>query len=187
MSILIFPDEMHTEWIAWKKISKKSAGIETSRFRSTSERFSQFNSTLPSLNISPLNVSIRPLHNNRNSCPRPLNSNLLIQLPPFSGSLKSRHTAMILPDGRNLQKVNIYATKDIKNDLLQKSNFFYTKDNTSKTYSKRKIKRFLKVKNHFKQKLEGIIGIKLLNEINGDSKDSPLQKTRLHNPKNKFN
>lgn len=163
MSILLFPDSKRTEWIAWKKISRKSGGIEPGRFRCTSERFSEFNSTLPSLNISPLHITLRPVLTNKRSSPRPLNSNLLIQLPPFSGSLKSRHTATILPNGKNFAKDT--TTRGMSSEFIPRANFLLTRDSVaSKINSKRKIKRFLNARNNFKQKLEGIIGVRLLTD-----------------------
>ena len=169
-SILVFPDEKNTDWIAWKKITKKSGGIESSRFRCTSERFPKYNNTFPSLSISPLTVSIRPLHYKRNSLARPVNSNLLISLPPFSGSLKSRHTANIIPDCRIYNKETLYNSeilsrnKEFKTKFLLRESFLLGK-NSSKQVSQRKIKRFLKKNNNFKPKLEGIIGIRLLNGL----------------------
>ena len=172
MSMLVYPDAKHTEWIAWKTITKKSAVIEPNRYRSTAERFAEYTSTLPSLRISPLHVSLRPLHYNRHSSPKPLNANLVIQLPPFSGSLKSRHTTAHMPNSRNLHRDSIFSTRDIKSETIPRANFIISRDNiTNKGNSTQKIKRFLKARSSLKQKLEGIIGVRLLNDLSVDAKN----------------
>ena len=110
------------------------------------------------------------MHYKRNSLARPVNSNLLISLPPFSGSLKSRHTANIIPDCRIYNKETLYNSeilsrnKEFKTKFLLRESFLLGK-NSSKQVSQRKIKRFLKKNNNFKPKLEGIIGIRLLNVL----------------------
>ena len=179
--MLVFPDTKHTEWIAWKKITKKPAGIEPNRHRSTAERFAEYTSTLPSLNISPLHMSLRPLHSHRHSSPRPLNANLLIQLPPFSGSLKSRHTATNIPNSRNFHRDSIYSAKDVKSETIPRANFIIPRDTTAnKGNSTRKIKRFLKVRKNLKQKLEGIVGVKLLNDLSIDGEERSVIKSKKH-------
>lgn len=165
MSRLVFPDENNTEWIAWKKISKKSTGIEQSHFRWTSDRFSEYSTTLPSINISPLNISLKPLKETRKSCPRPINSDLVIQLPPFTGSIKSRNTINLFTRSKNLTRELPSSNLQFLSDSIPKANFLGFR-NKYKDKLKKKNKRFTRYVQDGNQKLSGVIGVGLLNDNN---------------------
>lgn len=164
MSRLVFPDSSNTEWIAWKKIGKRSAGIESSKFRWTSEKLTDYSSTLPFINISPLNIVSKPLKTTRKSCPRPFNQELLIELPPFSGSIKTRNIANLFSRSKNPGQEISNKLTNAHSELVPKANFNVKPKSKSKSTSKRKIRNFLRNTGNKNDKIEGIVGTKLLNE-----------------------
>ena len=161
MSILVFPDESNTEWISWNRLSKKSAGIENSHFRWTAEKFCDYSTTLPMINISPLNLVLKPLKETRKSCPRPINSGLVIPLPPFSGSVKSRNSINSYSRPKNFTR-EVNQTKEVSlSDSIPKANFLrmMAKEKTGNVKKIRKISKYVSI---HRQKLDGIVGVKLL-------------------------
>ncbi|OMJ92378.1 hypothetical protein SteCoe_4934 [Stentor coeruleus] len=182
MSRLIFPDSSKTEWIAWKKIGKRSVGIENSKFRWTSEKLTDYSSTLPFISISPLNIVSKPLKTTRKSCPRPFNQELLIELPPFSGSIKTRNIANLFSRSKNQGHEISNKFINTNSELVPKANFNVKPKSKSKNTSKRKIRYFLKGISNKNNKLEGIIGTKLLNE-----QESGILKTSESPRKSQYN
>lgn len=158
MSLIIFPDNSNTDWIAWKKISKKTNGVETSRFRWTSEKFVENSTTLPEINVSHLNISLKPSKTNKKTCPRPFNSQLPVQLPPFSGYLKARQTHSLFPKPK--VKEYTYLSNSMKSELIPRANFI-TKASSSRQEAIKKINRIVRKQDN-KDKFEGIIGVKML-------------------------
>lgn len=171
MSRLVFPDENNTEWIAWNKLSKKSTGIEQSHFRWTSERFSDCSSTLPSIKIAPLNISSKPLKDTRKSYPKPTNSSLVIQLPPFSGSIKSRNTISLYTRSKNFTRELPSSHLQSLSDSIPKANFLGLRSKYNERL-KKKNKRLRKYVLESNQKLSGVIGVGLLNDNNTFIDDS---------------
>ena len=163
MSILVFPDGKNTEWISWNRLSKKSARIENGHFRWTSEKFCDYSNTLPVINISPLNLALKPLKEARKSCPRPFNSGLVIPLPPFSGSIKSRNNINSYSRPKNFTREVSQNKEFLLSDSIPKANFlrFMTKEKGENNKKIRKISNYARI---HRQRLEGIVGVKLLSD-----------------------
>lgn len=187
MSRIVFPDTTKTEWIAWKKIGKRSAGIENSKFRWTSERFSDNSTTLPFINISPLNIGNKPLKTTRKSCPRTINHGLLIELPPFSGSIRARNITNLFTRIKNPSQDVPNNLSSARSELVPKANFLIKPKSKSKNISKKKIKKIIRNATNKNDKLEGIIGIKLLHDSFLNEQDGILVKPPESPKKNQTN
>lgn len=156
--MLVYPDKSNTEWISWKKITRKSGGVENFHFRWTSERFCSITSNLPSLSISPLHISHtkKPFKSVRDSYPNTFNATLSVQLPPFTGSIKARNTAAFI--NRPRQCKDFSKTFHNASSEMIGRNVFLKKKNKSKQRIQKKFKKNLRLFPKNKQKLEGIIG-----------------------------
>lgn len=158
--MVVYPDETNTEWISWKKITRKSGGVDISHFRWTSERFSDLPSNFPSLSISPLHISHQPFKLTRRSCPKPLNPTLFAQLPPFTGSIKARNTTAFM--NRPKQSKNFSRSfHNASSEMISKTVFSVIKKESKQRIPK-KLKKNLRFFPTNKQKLEGIIGKRML-------------------------
>ncbi|OMJ68041.1 hypothetical protein SteCoe_34630 [Stentor coeruleus] len=187
MSRIVFPDTTNTEWIAWKKIGRRSAGIENSKFRCTSERFSDNSTTLPFINISPLNIGNKPLNTTKKSYPRTINHDLLIKLPPFSGSIKARNITNLFTKIKNPGQDVSNNLSSARSELVPKANFLIKPKSKSKNISKKKIKKIIRNSINKNDKLEGIIGIKLLHDSFLNEQDSMFVKNSEGPKKNQTN
>ena len=159
MSILVYPDINNTEWISWKKLTKKAGKVDNMHFRWTSERFSDYSTTLPSLSISPLSISHKPVRTAYRSLSTSNNPTLFAQLPPFTGSIKARNTAMFSSRLKHTKDFS-RTFHNASSELIPKPNFFQLKKQKSRTKIPRKFRKFEKLIIQ-KQKLEGIIGKRL--------------------------
>ncbi|OMJ83662.1 hypothetical protein SteCoe_15390 [Stentor coeruleus] len=176
MSRIVFPDTTNTEWIAWKKIGKRSAGIENSKFRWTSERFCENSAALPFINISPLSIGNKPLKTTRKSCPRTINNSLLIELPPFSGYIKVRNITNLFTRVKNSGQEVLNNLSSARSELVPKANFLIKPKSKSKSISKKKIKKIIRNDTNKNDKLGGIIGIKLLHDSFLNEQDTIITK-----------
>lgn len=159
MSILVYPDINNTEWISWKKLTRKTGKVDNTHFRWTSERFSDYSTTLPSLSISPLSISHKPAKTAFKTLSTSTNPMLFAQLPPFTGSIKARNTAMFssrLKHNKDLSRTFHNASSE----LIAKATFSQLKKPKSRAKIPKKVRKFEKLISQ-NQKLEGIIGKRL--------------------------
>ena len=158
--MVVYPDETKTEWISWRKITRKSGGVDISHFRWTSERFSDVPSNLPSLSISPLHITHQPFKLTRRSCPKPLNPTLFAQLPPFTGSIKARNTTAFMNRPKQIKNFS-RSFHNASSEMINRTALLVRKKE-SKHRIPKKLKRNLRFFPSNKQKLMGIIGKRML-------------------------
>ena len=162
MSILVYPDINYTEWISWKKLTRKIGKKENLHFRWTSERSSDYSTTLPSLSISPLSISHKPVRTAFKTSSTFTNPMLFAQLPHFTGSIKARNTAMLtsrLKHNKDFSR----SFNNLSSELIPKSIFFQLKKQKSRVKILKNVRKFEKLTTR-NQKLEGITGKRLVRD-----------------------
>lgn len=160
MSAFIFPDKDNTQWIAWKKVKQKSKGVGYSKTKCVPERILDSPVGLPSLNVSPLNLSQKPLKSVKHSYPKEFDSKLVTQLPPFSRSLKSRYKSSVLS---NHDQNETWLAKNVKSERAYHNILLIKNKKEPKKESIKRIKRSYKKLDIIKPKLEGIVGTNFFN------------------------